>query len=320
MKAGERYPRQSYFQVFPSKEIKKIAEDVPQVVRPEVLEEALNTVTTTINKAIAGEGVTIKPIKELVSKIVKETIANREGILQLIKLKDFDSYTFSHSINVCLLSVLVGTELNLSKEELENLGLGALLHDIGKVRIPKKVLNKPGRLTKEEFEFVKKHSDFGYQMVKKDAEIDFSSKLVVYHHHERLDGRGYPLGLKDEQIHDMAVVTALADVYDALTTSRPYRKGLSPYEAMKIIISESPTNYRSGIASLFVKTFSLYPPGTFVKLNTEETGLVVRINKESILRPVVRLLFDREKRVLDEVVELDLFHSSKFITSVVEIE
>lgn len=215
---------------------------------------------------------------------------------------------------------MVGAELNFSKKELENLGLGALLHDIGKVKIPKEILNKPGRLTKEEFEFVKKHPEFGYQMIKEDAEIDLSSRLVIYHHHERLNGRGYPLGLEDEEIHDMAVVTALADVYDALTSSRPYRKGLSPYEAMKIIISESPTNYRSGIAGLFVKTFSLYPPGTFVKLNTKETGLVVRTNKESIMRPVIRLLFDGKRNVFDGIIDLDLLHSSKFIASVVEVE
>ncbi|MBU1614666.1 HD-GYP domain-containing protein, partial [bacterium] len=295
MKTGERHPRQGYLQVFPTDKIKELTEDVPRIIPAEVLEQALNVVTTTIDKAIAGEGITVKPIKEVVSKIVRETIAHREGILKLINLKDFDDYTFSHSVNVCLLSVLVGVELNFSKKELENLGLGALLHDIGKIKIPKEILNKPGRLTKEEFEFVKKHPEFGYQMIKEDAEIDLSSRLVIYHHHERLNGRGYPLGLKDEEIHDMAMVTALADVYDALTTSRPYRRGLSPYEAMKIIISESPTNYRSGIASLFVKTFSLYPPGTFVKLNTEETGLVIRINKESIMRPVVRLLFDGKR-------------------------
>jgi HD-GYP domain-containing protein (c-di-GMP phosphodiesterase class II) len=209
--------------------------------------------------------------------------------------------------------------LKLEKENLEELGLGAILHDIGRIMIPSYILKKPGKLSKLEFEVIKKHPLHGYKILTKDKKIGEIPKLIALQHHERFNGKGYPKGLSDDEISDFAVITGLADVYDALTTDRPYRKKFSPYEAMRIIICSCPFNFNPRVGKLFVQKMSIYPAGSLVKLNTGEIGIVIRANKKAIIRPVIRLLLDASGRVIEEGAEVNLMDTPhKFIVGPVD--
>lgn len=227
--------------------------------------------------------------KMLVENIVDEILNSNNLMINMVDLKVFDEYTYYHSVNVTVLSIVLGVGLRLSKEELYKLGLGALLHDIGKVFIPVEILNKPAKLTSEEFEVMKTHSEVGYRHVKDNYDVPLKSYIGILQHHERHDGKGYPEGKTGEQISLFGKIISICDVYDALTSDRPYRKGMIPSEAMEYVMGGSSIIFDSDLVKVFMKKVAPYPVGMCVRLSNNYTGIVLENYEDFCMRPRLRI-------------------------------
>jgi HD-GYP domain-containing protein (c-di-GMP phosphodiesterase class II) len=232
--------------------------------------------------------------KQLVYNIIEEILDNKDMMINLIDLKLFDEYTFFHSVNVTVLSILVGAELGLERSELYNLGLAAILHDIGKIFVDKDILNKEGKLTDEEYNHVKDHAKYGYNYLKETYQIPASAYVAVLQHHEKLDGTGYPQNKANEEISLLGRIICIADVYDALTSNRPYRKALLPSEAMEYIMANGGIMFDLNLTRIFARKVAPFPVGTYVKLSNGCTGIVVDNYEEVCMRPKVKIILDSE--------------------------
>ncbi|HWQ50706.1 MAG TPA: HD-GYP domain-containing protein [Terriglobales bacterium] len=226
------------------------------------------------------------------SDIVQEISVNKNVSVNMIDLKMFDDYTYHHSVNVSVISVILGYAMGLSKNDLYKLGLGTLLHDIGKVFVPKEFLNKPSKLTLEEFEAVKAHSRAGSDYLREHWDIPYMSNVTVLTHHEKFDGSGYPNKLVGEKIPNFGRIAAVADVYDALTSDRPYRKGLLPSEGMEYIMGGSGSLFDPSVVKTFTRRILPFPTGTAVMLSNGLKGIVVENFPGCGTRPKVQIICD----------------------------
>ncbi|GMQ62742.1 HD-GYP domain-containing protein [Vallitalea maricola] len=241
----------------------------------------------------------INETKSLVTNIVDQILENRDTIVNLIDLKIFDDYTFYHCVNVAVLSIVLGTSIGLNKEKLYNLGLGAILHDIGKMFINSKILNKNGKLTEEEYKHIQKHSEYGYNYLKETFEIPLSSYIGVLQHHEKYDGTGYPSNRAKEDISLYGRIIGIADVYDALTSTRPYRKALLPSEAIEYIMANGGIMFDVNLIQNFVKKVAPFPVGTCVELSNRYKGIVVENYEEACCRPKIKIILDDNNNEID---------------------
>lgn len=246
-----------------------------------------------------------KQFKELVNLIHEDLSRNKDALIMLANMSVVDHYLYNHSLNVCLYSTMVGMFMDYSQEELMALSLGAILHDIGKTRLPMSLLSKPGKLTDEEFQQMKSHTSLGFQILKDVPNVPLLSAHCAYQHHERVDGSGYPRGIDGEEMHEFAKIVGLCDVYDALTTNRAYRKAYLPHEGMEMIYS-SAAQFDQKLIELFRSKVAIYPLGMTVRLNTGQLGVVVDLNRTALHRPIVRVLEDENGQELGEPYEIDL--------------
>ncbi len=265
----------------------------------------------------AREKVKVDLARSAVSKILDDLSLNRDLIVSLLDLRTYNDYTFSHSVNVTILSLVLGVALSLNELEIRDLGIGALLHDIGMARIPKKMYLKPGPLTKREYEIIKEHPKIGFDLLKWNQDISLVAAHIAYQHHERMNGSGYPRGLPGERIHRFAQIAMVADVYDALTSDRSYRKRVLPHEAVEYLMGGAGTLFSLKVVEVFVKHVAIYPIGVMVRLNTGEKGVVAKINKPLLARPVVKIIYDKDGNLLKEPKMVDL--SKEFTLSIVEV-
>jgi putative nucleotidyltransferase with HDIG domain len=246
--------------------------------------------------------------KELNSVVlnVKDSLKEREELVSLLtEAFIFDDYIFDHSLNVTIYTLTIAKELGFNDNELLEIGLGALLHDIGKMKIPKQILQKTGSLTEEEFAIVKNHSSFGYEMLKDIPGIPDSVVRSVFEHHERLNGSGYPNGLKGNDIHLYAKVIGVADVFDAITTNRVYRNARLPHDALEVLYAGSGTLFEQKYIELFRQNVSVYPNGLQLSLSDGSKGIVVKQNSELTDRPVLEI-FEKNGVLLEEKYEVNL--------------
>lgn len=248
----------------------------------------------------------ISLVKDLVSNILDELLSNPNVVINLSDIRVFDDYTFAHSVNVCVLSLLTGIVLGYNESRLKELGIGALLHDVGKTRINKELLNKPDDLTRDEFEEVKRHTEYGFEIMRQYPEVSVLSAHIALQHHERWDGHGYPRGLAGENVYEYARIAAVADVYDALLADRPYRPSYTISQAITIIRRMSAIYFDERCVNAMVANIAVYPVGSFVQLNTGDYGVIIDVNKHSPTRPVIRVFSDRFGRRLPRVNEVDL--------------
>jgi HD-GYP domain-containing protein (c-di-GMP phosphodiesterase class II) len=301
------------FEKFP--EMKNIVDGEQVTVSKQTQVMAFKAVTSMINAVRANQGVDTKASHEVASHLVDEVLQNHDAILNLVNIKSFDDYTFTHNINVATLSVLIGSALKLSKEELCDLGTGALLHDVGKLKISLSILNKDGKLTDAEFTEMKRHPTYGYEILCRSKDISERARMVALQHHEKFQGRGYPKGLKGTNISLFGRIAAVADVYDALTTDRPYRVAMTPYEAIKILTSGIDSHFDPDVLGVFIRRFSIYPAGSLVALNDGSIGLVIRINPSSVMRPFIKIVRDGVGNRLKERLEIDLLSNKTLFIS-----
>ncbi|WP_289356082.1 HD-GYP domain-containing protein [Paenibacillus sp. S-12] len=243
---------------------------------------------------------------EVLDAIIGDLYGHHKAMVMLNDMQTTDHYLFRHSLNVCVYTTLLGLHHGYPRNELRTLSMGALLHDIGKTQINLNILNKPGSLSNDEFAQMKKHTEIGYYMLKNEPNIPLLAAHCAYQHHERLNGSGYPRGIKSADIHEYAKWVGITDSYDALTTHRVYRKAMLPHEALEILYTGSGTQYEQRMLELFRDRMAVYPIGMSIHLNTGESGVIARIHAEYPQRPVVRILYDAEGNPLKIPHEIDL--------------
>ena len=252
-------------------------------------------IDTMLDEAKMGRVVDTEKAKHLVAELASNIASGMDASMWLTQLKSRDEYTAIHSLNVCVLSLTFGRALKLPQDQLHELGLGALLHDIGKMRVPLKVLNKPGKLTDDEFEIMKSHPGMGYELIRKDKNLSKDVLAIVRHHHERLSGQGYPDKLTEHSISYFTKIVSITDVYDAITSDRVYHDGMTPHDAMQRLYEWMPNNFDKELIQQFIRTLGIYPIGSVVELKTGHIGLVVKLNEGHRLKPVVMLIMNRQR-------------------------
>lgn len=255
-----------------------------------------------------GNSLDTDTAREVVSEIADSIARSPNAMLWLSHMKSRDEYTSIHCMNVCILSLTFGRSLNLDKEQLDLLGLGALLHDIGKMRVPLEILNKPGPLTDEEFDIVKTHSMSGYNLLRQKEDISEEVLAIVKSHHERINGRGYPEGLAGEFIDQLTQITSIVDVYDAITSDRCYHDGIPAYDALKDMYEWAGENFDAKLVEQFIKCLGIYPIGSTVELNTGHVGIVVSASEKARLRPIILLVIDRKGKRYEVPKLINLAH------------
>lgn len=293
--------------------------DVPDVISEKTRIEAVANARKIMEQIKLGRGVDAAQAKRVTNTIVDELCKNKGVMVNFLDMRTCSDYLFSHAVNVCVLSVMTGISLAYDELRLQDLGVGALLHDVGKTMVSPAVLNKKDRLTWQEREEIKKHPSFGFDILRNNPDISLVSAHCAFQHHERFDGSGYPRGLKEQEIHQYAQIVAIADVYDALTSDAAYRRAMPVYEAVAIITKAGGSCFDSELVKVFVDNIAIYPIGSIVRLNNNQVGVVVDISREAKSKPVVRILFDEQKQPMTRLTELDLSKNQQlYIADVVE--
>ncbi len=235
-----------------------------------------------------------KDIIELVTSIIVELIENADIMIQLIDLRTQDEYLFAHAVNCSVLTTLVAVKLDYHGDILEEIAIGSLLHDIGMVAVPRDLIMKKGKLTKSEFEIVKQHPQYGYEIFRKSSLYSPDAGKIILQHHERNEGQGYPRGLKAEKIELFSHIMAVVDVFDALTSNKPNRDAYRTHQAVEILMSLGGEYFNLNVLRFFLSNIAAYPAGTHVLLSNGESGLVIANRQGYALRPVVRILYRGE--------------------------
>ncbi len=247
----------------------------------------------------------VSDFTNIVRDILNDLHKNRDAINLLSEVIGYDSYIFNHSVNVTIYSLALGMEMKLPQRRLEEIGLGAMLHDIGKLYVPIDVLKKPGKLDEHEFQAIKEHTTNGFQLLRNIPNIPLVAAHCAYQHHERLDGSGYPRGISSKDIHEYGKLLAVADVFDAVTSDRVYRQAMLPHEGMELLYSGAGILFDARIVEAFRRAVVLYPNGITIKLSDGTTGVVIRQNKGITERPVVRIL-EKGGNKIQHPYEVDL--------------
>ncbi|GAC1414927.1 MAG: cyclic di-GMP phosphodiesterase [Burkholderiaceae bacterium] len=265
-------------------------------------------VESMFNDARLGKAVDFSVSALVIEDIATSIGRNASALISLVRLKDQDDYTYMHSVAVCALMIALATEMGFSEEEIFDAGTAGLLHDIGKMSVSTAILNKPAKLSDEEFRAVKQHPQAGYDLLQNADGMSRMAMDVCLHHHEKMDGSGYPKGLSGDQISIHARMGAICDVYDAVTSDRPYKEGWAPADSIKKMASWTASHFDKAVFQAFVKVVGIYPVGTLVRLQSGRLGVVIEHSKSSLLTPRVKLFFSTKSnlRIAPVVVDLAL--------------
>ncbi|MDD5578266.1 MAG: HD-GYP domain-containing protein [Methylobacter sp.] len=253
-----------------------------------------------MEKIATGEGIDTKLAKQAVAACVNS------AMLWMTQLKNKDEYTAQHSLNVCVLSIVLGRHLNLSEMALNNAGLCGMMHDMGKMLVPLEILNKPGKLEPDEMQIMQSHTTLGYELLKSSQDMYPGAIEVAWTHHERLDGKGYPPQIPPGNISHFAKIVTIADMYDAITSDRVYQKGRTHLEATNILSNVSGSQLDPLLVIKFIESLGVYPPGCVVALTNGSIAIVVEVNEKIKLRPKIIILLDEDKNPVPEEKVIDL--------------
>ncbi|MDR3563828.1 MAG: HD-GYP domain-containing protein [Negativicutes bacterium] len=293
--------------------------DIPDVVSEKARLEAVTSARTIMEGLKVGKMVDAGRAKKIANNLVDELCRNNGILVNFVDMRTKSDYLYGHSVNVCILAIMTGISLEYDELRLRDLGVGALLHDVGKVQVAPKILNKADRLTADEIVDARRHCEIGFEILRQNPEISLISAHCAFQHHERYDGKGYPRNLKDNEIHQFAQIVALADVYDALTTDAVYRQAIPVYEALALITKAAGSYFDPELVEYFTGNIATYPIGSVVRLSNNEIGVVVDLSKESRNKPVVRLIADANGQRTNRLVEIDLSKNPRlYIADVTE--
>lgn len=271
-----------------------------------IVARSRQAVTSMFEEARLGMAVDAAGARRVVEEISDSVSRNAGALISLARLKTADDYTYMHSVAVCALMVALARQLGLDEEQTRSAGIAGLLHDLGKAVIPIEVLNKPGKLTDDEFAIVKSHPEQGYRMLLQGSGVDPVALDVVLHHHEKIDGSGYPKSARGDEISTFARMSAVCDVYDAITSNRPYKAGWDPAESLRKMAEWSAGHFDAKVFQAFVRSIGIYPIGSLVLLSCGRLAVVTEQRDRSLLDPQVKVFFStRSKtRIRPEVVDL----------------
>ena len=272
-----------------------------------IVNRSREAVYAMFNEARMGKAVDVAKAEGLVEEISLSILRNSTALIDLVRLKTVDDYTYMHSVAVCALMVALARQLRLNKAQVRDAGMAGLMHDIGKMVIDQQILNKPGRLTNEEFDIMKSHPQSGYEILFQAGITDEAVLDVCLHHHEKMDGTGYPKGLQGDQISLYARMGAICDIYDAITSDRPYKSGWCPAESLSKMSEWCNGHLDEKIFRAFVKSVGIYPVGTLIRMESGRLGVVAEQQpNKSLLTPKVRVFFSIKSMtyILPEMIDL----------------
>lgn len=277
-----------------------------------IVAKGKEAVVSMFQEARMGKAIEAEAAAPLVEEISNSVMRNPGALISLARLKTADDYTFMHSVAVCALMIALARQLGLDEQQTRDAGMAGLLHDLGKAMIPLEVLNKPGKLTDEEFALVKTHPAEGHQLLLEGKGISEVTKDVCLHHHEKVDGSGYPKGLNGETMSLFAKMGAVCDVYDAITSNRPYKAGWDPAESIKRM-AEWKGHFDPAVFQAFVKSLGIYPIGSLVRLESGKLGVVIEQGEQSLLKPKVKVFFSTKAQAYLKPETIDLARSPEKI-------
>ena len=273
-----------------------------------VQQEASKLVVDIMEDVRLGKQIEVERVHGTVEKMVSSIFRNKDALLSLGRIRRMDQYTFEHSLSVTVLMLAFARELGLERSVIDEIGVGALLHDIGKIKIPPRILNKPGRLDDSEFKIVKSHVVLSREILKQTPGISPTALAVAAEHHERYDGSGYPDGLKGDEISHAGQMAAIVDVYDAICADRCYHKGQLPTQVLQRMLEWSKFHFNEELVHAFIRCVGIYPVGTLVHLESGRLALVIESGDKGPLYPVVRVIYDTNKQCYIVPCDLDLSH------------
>ncbi len=269
-------------------------------------QEAIGVVSGLMEEARLGHQLNVEQAHPVVTEMVGSIFRNQNALLALSRIRQVGRYTFEHSVNVAVLMVAFARALTIERAVIHDIGLGALLHDIGKVLVPPEILNKPGALTDVEFTEMRNHVVYTRDLLAQVPGLPPIALAVAAEHHERVDGSGYPLHKSSAEISLYGQMAAIADVYDALTTDRVYHKALEPHQALRKLLEWSNHHFDPTLVQQFIRCVGIYPVGTLVRLHSGRLGVVVETGRQGLLQPVVRVVMDVKRRAFLTAQDVDL--------------
>jgi HD-GYP domain-containing protein (c-di-GMP phosphodiesterase class II) len=277
--------------------VKPIVDDKSKMIFANEVNDMLNNVSKNVPTNHQN-------LRGIVKKLIGQISGESNTVINMLDLKQFDNYTFQHSLNVCILAIVMGVNMKLSETMLENMALAAVYHDIGKIRINAAILNKPGKLDPSEFEHIKRHPALGVEYLLELGVLNPYIETGVLQHHERYDGTGYPLSLEGERISLLARVISIVDVFDAITSKRPYKEANLPSEAIEYIMGNASQHFDFNLLKIFIGKVAAYPVGLTVELSNGLKAVVAETFDNFTMRPKVKIIPDG--RVIKEPVFVNL--------------
>lgn len=280
--------------------------DIPQVVSNQVLSAVSSTLSNSIKTYSTKKTLDLKSLRIVVTMLLDDILSNHNLLIQLEDIRTHDDYLFFHSINVAIFSILTAITMGYTEGKVIDIGLGALLHDIGMIMIDPAIINKSAQLSESESAQIRKHPEIGFNILRTYREVPTKVAHIAYQHHERVDGSGYPRMLERKQILEYALIVAVADTFDAVVSDRPFRKGYSTTEALIILRKLSNSYYDPEIVEAFASNIAIYPVGCLLSLNTGHIALVTSVTRISSTRPTVHVICDRNYNLIHPPFEIDL--------------
>ena len=281
-------------------------------------------VSDLMTKVAKGGGIDTPLAKDAISACVDSVLHSPDAFLWLSQLKKKDNYTAQHSLNVCVLSIVLGRQIGLKAEQLNQLAMCGMMHDIGKMLVPQEILKKPGKLDPDEWRKMQKHTIFGYELLSSSTNMFQGAIETALTHHEHVDGKGYPRGISSDSLSLFSNIVSIADIYDAITSDKVYKKASTHLEAIKVLFELSDNQLNSQLVSKFIESLSVYPPGSFVKMSNGSIAMVLEVNTKLKLRPKILLILDKNMQLIgDKVVDLtktmtDFAGNSLSISSIIK--
>jgi HD-GYP domain-containing protein (c-di-GMP phosphodiesterase class II) len=301
----------------PPRELAPVSTAVELQRAAKICHQSKQAVISMFKEARMGKAVDTGGAQALVEEISDSVTRNPGALISLARLKTADDYTYMHSVAVCAMMVALAKQLGMNEEQIRSAGLAGLMHDLGKANMPMDVLNKPGKLTDAEFAIIKGHPEEGHRLLLTGQGVDPVALDVCLHHHEKMDGSGYPKGLRGDEISIFAKMGAVCDVYDAITSNRPYKSGWDPAESLRKMAEWSKGHFDPSVFQAFVKSLGIYPVGSLVLLSSGRLGVVVDQTTKSLTTPVVKVFYSTKAkmRIPPQILDLSKSDSNEKIVN-----
>lgn len=269
-----------------------LAEELPHAIRR--YRDAQAYIDDLLGRVAEGRQLPLEEARTIVRNCISSISSNPNAMFWLTRIRHRDAYTAEHCVRVGILSITFGRFVGLTEQQLETVGLCGMLHDVGKMRIPAEILNKPGALSPEEWQVMRRHAEYGFELLTSDHQVEPDVQQAALSHHERLDGKGYPHALSGPAISRFTRMVSIVDAYDAMTSDRAYRKGIPTSEALRILYKNRGEQFDDLLVEAFIRMIGIYPPGSLVELNTGEVAVVLATSPRKKLHPLVEVVLDRE--------------------------